>query len=259
MTFSSYVDQANSRRDVWHTKKTFPSCDFYRWIVCLISAWQQNTQNVHQKCENMSNNAKSYTKMMYRHELWHSTCKNSSRVFGFQFLGENSRFTTRDRPIKILHMKKFFGVSHITSRICLIDIRRKSHLFVVFLTQKSLKNHLTWHECTQVRKWCLVVKVLRETMRDVLSLDVFNQAHFKYTSKKDFHMEKFFGVSRTSEGNCINLEIIIVIFSAIRHHLMIFKSCTDTSNCNNVICGFWGSQSSIFRHWNFDSWLQTHH
>ena len=33
--------------------------------------------------------------------------------------------------------KVFFGVSHIMSRICLIDIRRKSHFFVVFVTQKS--------------------------------------------------------------------------------------------------------------------------
>ena len=42
---------------------------------------------------------------------------------------------------------------------------------------------MTWRQSIQkVRKWCLVVKVLRENMRDVLFSDVFNQAIFAHTS-----------------------------------------------------------------------------
>ena len=31
-------------------------------------------------------------------------------------------------------------------------------------------------------------KILRENMRDILFLDIFNQANFKYTPKKDFQL-----------------------------------------------------------------------
>ena len=36
----------------------------------------------------------------------------------------------------------------------------------------------------KVRKWRLMVKILRKNMRDVLFLDVSNQANFKYAPKK---------------------------------------------------------------------------
>ena len=66
---------------------------FIGWLgVCLISAWSQNVHNVRQKCENMIQNARHYTKMTYGFDLWRGTRKNSSRVFGFQFLGANSKF-----------------------------------------------------------------------------------------------------------------------------------------------------------------------
>ena len=46
-----------------------------------------------------------------------------------------------------------------------------------------------------------MVKILRENMRDMLFLDVFKRANFKYPPKKDGHMEKFFwGVIRRVEN-----------------------------------------------------------
>ena len=38
MTFSSYVDQANSRRDVWHLKKLSPNCEFLAGFRSLLVA-----------------------------------------------------------------------------------------------------------------------------------------------------------------------------------------------------------------------------
>ena len=65
--------------------KVYKVENFIGWLgVYLISAWSQKTQNTHKKCETWSRNAKNYTKMTY-----------SPRVFGFQFLGANSIFTTR--------------------------------------------------------------------------------------------------------------------------------------------------------------------
>ena len=57
--------------------------------------------------------------------------------------------------------------------------------FVVF----GPTNHLTRrHDIQKVRKWRLTVKILRENMRDMLFLDVFNQTNYKYTPTKDFHL-----------------------------------------------------------------------
>ena len=54
--------------------------------------------------------------------------------------------------------------------------------FCCFWSEKVPTNHLTWRHGTQkVWKWRLMVKILREDMRDMLFLDVFNQANFKYT------------------------------------------------------------------------------
>ena len=92
------------------------------------------------------------------------------------------------------HLEKFF----FCVCVCVIhhaenlpdQHKNKSH-FVVFSNPKIPLNYLTWRQNIQkVRKWCLVVKVLREDMGDVLFLDVFNQANFKYTQKKLFHLTK---------------------------------------------------------------------
>ena len=69
-------------------------------------------------------------------------------------------------------------------RICLICVRRKSHFFVVFWPKNPLK--IIWHDVTASKK-CendVMVKILRDNMRDMLFLDVPNQANFKYTPKK---------------------------------------------------------------------------
>ena len=87
-----------------------------------------------------------------------------------------------------------FQLSRLKMHIC-----EEKIIFLLFLTQKSPLNHLTGRQSIQkVQKWCLVVKVLRENMRDVLFLDPFNQANFKYTPKKDFHMENFYCPVSTS-------------------------------------------------------------
>ena len=70
---------------------------------------------------------------------------------------------------------------------------KKKSLFVVFLTKKDPFNDLTWRETIQkVRKWRLVVKFSRENVRDVRFLNVFNQANYKYTPKKDFQLLQVF-------------------------------------------------------------------
>ena len=84
--------------------------------------------------------------------------------------------------------KSFFGVSRVTLRICLVDIRRQSHVLLL-LTQKDpykSSDMTSWHP--KVQKWRLMAKILRENMRDMLSLDVCDQANFKYTPKKDFYI-----------------------------------------------------------------------
>ena len=98
---------------------------------------------------------------------------------------------------KIPVWKKIWGVSCVTSKSCLIDIRRKSHV-LLFLARTDPTTHLTCrHGIQKVQKWRLMVKILRENMRDMLFLDVFNQANFKYTPKKDDHMENFYWVVRS--------------------------------------------------------------
>ena len=81
-------------------------------------------------------------------------------------------------------MERFFWVSHITPRICLIDTRRKSHFFVVSWPKNPLKSSemTSKHpkKCENCASW---PKFLRETMRDMLFLDVFNQTNSKYTPK----------------------------------------------------------------------------
>ena len=70
---------------------------FIGWLEdCLISSWQQNIQNVHQKCKNMLHKCEKLHHKWYvdmRYYVGHA--KNSSEVFGFYFLGVNSSFTTR--------------------------------------------------------------------------------------------------------------------------------------------------------------------
>ena len=82
--------------------------------------------------------------------------------------------------------KSFFGVSHITPRICLIYTRKKKSLFCCFLTPKiPLESPNMTAKHSKSANMTPRVKFLRENLRDVLFLDVFNQANFKYAQEKD--------------------------------------------------------------------------
>ena len=89
------------------------------------------------------------------------------------------------------HGKVFLGC-HTSRREFAWSTYEEKVILCCFLTQKSPLNHLTWRRNIQtVRKWRLWSKFLRENVLDVLFLDVFNQANFKYTPKKDFHITNF--------------------------------------------------------------------
>ena len=120
-----------------------------RLAVCLISVWHK------------------YTKVMKSSKIW-----------------PKMRDITPNGVTKC-PWKSFFEVSHITSRICLIDIRRKS-LFLLFLDPNiPLKSSdMTSKHPEGAKIMPFEVKILRENMWDVLFLDVFNQANFKYSAKK---------------------------------------------------------------------------
>ena len=83
--------------------------NFYRVVRSLLdfSLVAKYTKYASKVRKSRPKNAKNYTKMTYRPDLWHRTYKNSSRVVGFQFLGANSSFYNQglypDWAIKILH------------------------------------------------------------------------------------------------------------------------------------------------------------
>ena len=102
------------------------------------------------------------------------TQKNGSKCFGFQFLGTNE--------------KVFLGA---------VMSHGEKVKFCCFLARKNPYNHLTRrHGIQRVRKWRLVVKILREKMRDMLFLDVFNLANFSCTPKKDGPNGEFLSTGR---------------------------------------------------------------
>ena len=81
-------------------------------------------------------------------------------------------------------MEKFFwGVMRHVENLPERHTEKQSG-FVVFVLKRFPQ--IIWHDVIASKK-CendLMVKILRENMRDMLFLDVFNQANFKHTQKK---------------------------------------------------------------------------
>ena len=91
----------------------------------------------------------------------------------------------------------FFFVGHTSRREFALSTRQEKVTFLLVFDPKiPSKSSDIRQSIHKVRKWCLVIKVLRENMRDLLFLDVFNQANFQYPTKKNVHINHFFlGVS----------------------------------------------------------------
>ena len=84
-------------------------------------------------------------------QIWRQTRKKWYRDFWIPIFVQNSRFHnqagTLTRRWKFSIWKSFFGVSHVTSRICLIDTRRKSHFWLLLVKKRHPKTSemTSWH------------------------------------------------------------------------------------------------------------------
>ena len=88
--FLMFFNQANFK---YTPKKDGHMANFCRGVRSLLDfSLAAKYTKYPSKVRIWSKNARNYTKMTYRPELWRRTCNSSSTVFGFQFLVPNSSF-----------------------------------------------------------------------------------------------------------------------------------------------------------------------
>ena len=142
---------------------------------------------------------RKYPKMTYRPELWRRKCKNSSKVFGFQFLGANFQISQPgwypDRAIKILHiMENFYCLVRLSAWLWNLEIAPKN------LNPKTLRlfSHVLCHIILiDTSFWCNFSHLWTTFSHFWCAFSVFcGQAEIKQTPNppiKIRHMEIFFG------------------------------------------------------------------
>ena len=94
VTFSSYVDQVNSRRDAWYPKKRFPYCDFLSGGKKL-SGFQPGHKIDKTRVKSARNGQKVRKKlveMTAKRFLWRQTRKKFYHDFWIHIFVQNSRF-----------------------------------------------------------------------------------------------------------------------------------------------------------------------